>query len=305
MITTSNAVMSIILLFRRIIRHVCWLALGLGLLTLTGCSTLKLVYNQSDDLLYWWVDGYADLQETQKPLVRNALSDLQKWHRQQQLPEYIALLQEMRTMAPNDITPTQVCAMTEKMKNSFVTLLHHIEPASTQLAVQLHADQLKSIRKRFDKTNKDWREDWLEGSDDKRLRHRVKQALHRLEDFYGKLDAPQREVLTLWLTQSPFDPRASYAERERRQADSLHTLQRMAQIGTANASTQSLLRAWTDRVFHSPNESYHAYNQAMWQKNCEGFAKLHNSTTPVQRQRMVETLQGYENDFRVLSAQKK
>ena len=280
-------------------------AVGLSLLALSGCSTLKLVYNQSDDLLYWWVDSYADLQDTQKPFVRSTLTDLQKWHRQQQLPEYIALLQEMRAMAPNDITPTQVCAMTDKMKNSFLTLLRHTEPANTQLAVQLSAEQLKSIRKRYDKTNKEWREDWLDGSDEKRLRYRMKQALNRLEDFYGRLDTPQRDVLSEWLTHSVFDARISYAERERRQADSLQTLQRMAQTGAANTTSQSMLRGWVERVFHSPNERYHAYSQALIQENCEGFAKLHNSTTTEQRQRFVESLRGYENDFRILLSQKK
>jgi hypothetical protein len=297
--------MSFILVFRQIIRHVSVWAVGLSLLALSGCSTLKLVYNQSDDLLYWWVDSYADLQDTQKPFVRSTLTDLQKWHRQQQLPEYIALLQEMRAMAPNDITPTQVCAMTDKMKNSFLTLLRHTEPANTQLAVQLSAEQLKSIRKRYDKTNKDWREDWLDGSDEKRLRYRMKQALNRLEDFYGRLDTPQRDVLSEWLSHSVFDARISYAERERRQADSLQTLQRMAQTGAANTTSQSMLRGWVERVFHSPNERYHAYSQALIQENCEGFAKLHNSTTTEQRQRFVESLRGYENDFRILLSQKK
>ena len=305
MITTSNAAMSFILFFRRIIRHVC-LALSLtSLLLLSGCSTLKLVYNQSDDLLYWWVDGYANLQDNQKPLVRSALSDLQKWHRQQQLPEYIALLQEIRALAPQDISAPQVCAMTEKMKTSFLGVLRHIEPAGTQLAAQLSAEQLKSIRQRYDKTNKDWRDDWLEGSDEKRMRYRYKQALNRLEDFYGSLDTPQRETLQQWLSGSHFDARISYAERERRQADSLQTLQRIAQAGSANASTQSLLRAWVDRAFQSPNERYQAYNQTLTQDNCEGFAKLHNSTTPAQRQRLADTLRGYENDFRLLMAQKK
>ncbi len=276
-----------------------------ALLTFTGCSTIKLVYNQSDDLLYWWVDGYADLQDAQKPFVRNTLNDLHKWHRQQQLPEYIVLLQEMRALAPNDITPTQVCAMTEKMKSSFLNLLRRVEPTGTQLAVQLNADQLKSIRKRYDKTNKDWREDWLEGSEEKRLRYRVKQALNRLEDFYGRLDTPQRDVLHQWLASSVFDPRASYAERERRQADSLQTLQRMAQTGVANGTSQTLLRQWIDRVFHSPNDAYHAYSQTLWQENCEGFAKLHNSTTAEQRLRFADSLLGYENDFRILLSQKK
>jgi hypothetical protein len=296
--------MLFILLLRRIIRQASvWLTL-LMLVTLSGCSTIKLVYNQSDDLLYWWIDAYADLQDGQKQFTRDTLTEVQRWHRQQQLPEYIALLQKMRAMAPNDITPAQVCAITEDMKTSFTTVLRFVEPASTRLAVQLKPEQLRSVRKRFDKTNKDWRKDWLDPDAEDRLQYRNKQALNRLEDFYGRLDTPQREVLRRWLSESVFDPVLSYAERERRQADTMQTLQRMAQEGSATAPAQALLHGLIERSFNSPNERYRAYNRVLWQENCEGFAKLHNSTTPAQRKRMVESLQGYENDFRILMGQK-
>ena len=276
----------------------------LALVALSGCSTIKLVYNQSDDLLYWWMDAYVDFQDNQKQFTRDTLSNLQRWHRQQQLPEYVAMLKRVQTMAPNDITPAQVCGVTEDIKSSFVTLLRFIEPEATRLGVQLTPEQLRNVRKRYDKTNKDWREDWLEGSAEKRLKYRTKQALNRLEDFYGRLDAPQREVLRQWLNESVFDATTSYAERERRQADSLQTLQRMAQAGEASATTQALLRGWIDRSFNSPIERHRAYGQALWQENCEGFAKLHNSTTPAQRQHLAESLRGYENDFRNLMSKK-
>ena len=254
-------------------------------------------------MIYWWLDGYADLQGEQKQFTRDALNDLQRWHRQQQLPEYVALLQKARSMALQDITAPQVCAVTDDMKTSFLVLLRHIEPAAARLGTQLKSDQLQHMRKRYEKTNKEWRSDWLEGSAEKRLRYRTKQALNRLEDFYGRLDDPQREVLNQWLSNSAFDAALNYAERERRQADSLQTLQRMADSGSTSTA-QSLLRAWTDRAFNSPNESYRQYSQALWQENCNGFAKLHNSTTPAQRQRLVETLRGYESDLKTLISQK-
>jgi hypothetical protein len=296
--------MSFILILSRIIRHASvWLALA-ALFSLSGCSTIKVVYNNSEDLMYWWLDSYADLQGEQKQFTREALTDLQRWHRQQQLPEYVALLKRMQSMAPNDITPAQVCAVTEDMKTSFVTLLRFVEPANTKLASQLKPEQLISIRKRFDKTNKTWKEDWLDPNAEDRLRYRIKQATNRLEDFYGHLDKPQRDVLHKWLSESIFDPKLSYAERERRQADSMQTFQRMAQEGSATAQAQSMLRGLTERSFNSPNERYRAYNRELWNENCEGFAKLHNSTTPAQRQRMVEALRGYEQDFKTLMAQK-
>ena len=296
--------MSFILILRRIIRHASvWLALA-ALFGLSGCSTIKVVYNNSEDLMYWWLDSYADLQDSQKQFTRDALADLQRWHRHQQLPEYVALLKRMQAMAPNDITPAQVCAVTEDMKTSFVTLLRFVEPANTKLASQLKPEQLISIRQRFDKTNKTWKEDWLDPNTEDRLRYRTKLATNRLEDFYGRLDKPQRDALHKWLSESIFDPKLSYVERERRQADSLQTFQRMVQEGGATAQAQALLRGLTERSFNSPNERYRAYNRELWNENCEGFAKLHNSTTPAQRQRMVEALRGYEQDFKTLMAEK-
>jgi hypothetical protein len=304
MITTSKAFMSFILILQRIIRHASvWVALA-ALMTLSGCSTIKVVYNNSDDLIYWWIDGYADLQGEQKQFTRDTLAELQRWHRQQQLPEYVTLLKRMQAMAPNDITPAQVCTVTEDMKTSFVTLLRFVEPANSKLASQLKPEQLVSIRQRFDKTNKTWKEDWLDPKSEDRLRYRIKQATNRLEDFYGRLDKPQRDALHKWLSESIFDPKLSYAERERRQADSMQTFQRMAQDGSATAQAQAFLRGLTERSFNSPNERYRTYNRELWNENCEGFAKLHNSTTPAQRQRMVEALRGYEQDFKTLMAQK-
>ena len=302
MITTSKAFMSFILIFRRIIRHasVC-LALA-ALVGLSACSTVKVAYNNIDDVMYWWLDSYADLQDHQKQFTREALVDLQRWHRQQQLPEYVALLKRLQTLMPQDITPAQVCAVTEEMRTSFVTLLRYVEPANAKLASQLKPEQLRSIRQRFDKTNKTWREDWLEPSVEERLRYRTKQATNRLEDFYGRLDKPQRDALHMWLSESSFDPALSYAERERRQVDSLQTFQRMTQEGSAPAQAQALLRGLTERTLNSPNERYRLYNRALWNENCEDFAKFHNSTTPAQRQRLVEALRGYERDLKALMA---
>ncbi len=190
------------------------------------------------------------------------------------------------------------------MKTSFVTLLRFVEPANTKLASQLKPEQLISIRKRFDKTNKTWKEDWLDPNAEDRLRYRTKQATNRLEDFYGRLDKPQRDALHKWLSESIFDPKLSYAERERRQTDSMQTFQRMAQEGSATAQAQALLRGLTERSFNSPNERYRTYNRELWNENCEGFAKLHNSTTSTQRQHMVEALRGYEADFKILMTQR-
>jgi hypothetical protein len=280
---------------------------GLGvwvLLLLGGCSTIALVYRQADDVVYWWLDGYVDLQGQQKPFVQHSLAHLHQWHRQTQLPEYIVFLQKVRALAPHDIQPEQTCAIIQEVQNSLIGVLQHIEPDASKLISQLSATQLQHVRQKYDKLNKEWREDYLEGSDEKRLRFRTKQATKRLEDFYGNLDAPQRAVLQQWLTKSVFQPGLSYDERLRRQADALQTFTRIAQHGVSPSAAQAQFRSWVERSFESPDEAYHTYSLALKKENCEGFAKLHNSMSPAQRERLAENLRNYEGVFQGLLAKK-
>ncbi len=277
----------------------------LALVLLSGCSSLKLVYNQADEAAYWWLDGYVDLTDKQKPLVKDTLRYLHQWHRQTQLPEYVALLRRVRAMAPHDVQADQVCAVTQEMQNSFIAVLHQVEPEATKLISQLSDAQLQRIRKKYDKLNQDWREDYMDGSEEKRMRYRNKQLLNRLEDFYGGLEAPQREVVQKWLQSSTFNPTISFKERQRRQADALQTFGRIAHSGSQSSSATKLqLRAWVERSFTPPEESLYIYSQTLRQENCEGFAKLHNSTTRAQRERLAENLLQYENIFQSLAVKK-
>ena len=270
-------------------------------IALSGCSTWRLAYNQSENLAYWWVDRHLDLSSEQKPLVREALADWHRWHRQQQLPQYLEFVQRAQGMALRNVSADEVCAWSRDVQGSLVQLARQIEPAATQLLVQLQAPQLRQLRERYDVGNADWREEWLDGSAEQRLRHRHKQALGRLEDAYGRLDTAQRELLLQWLSQSGYDPAMAYAERLRRQADSIQTMERLRQPNThAQTHAGGLARGWIDRAFESPEPRHREYAQALWLNNCQGFARLHNSTSPEQRQRLLQTLRTYEQDIRGL-----
>ena len=288
----------------RIIRHGCYLWGVLAFILMTGCSTVQIAYNQADEVVYWWLDGYVDLTDKQKPFVKETLRHLHQWHRQSQLPEYVVFLQKVRALAPHEIQAEQACSIMQDVQNAFVTLVHHVEPESVQLIGQLQASQFQNIRKKYDKLNKNWREDYMDGSDDKRMRYRAKQLLSRLEDFYGNLDTPQKEIIKQWIAKSSFNPATSYADRLRRQNDAIQTFTRISQSSSGSSASQAQLRGWLDRSLHPPEEVLHKYSLNLKQENCEGFAKLHNSTTRAQRERLAENLLQYENILHSLALKK-
>ncbi len=290
---------------------VCWsriigLLLCLGLLH--GCSAIKLGYNNAPDLIYWWLDGYADLTEVQSLKARDDLARLQQWHRTTELPKIVELLQTAQHLAPGNTSEEKVCGLFADVRMRFDAAMTQAEPAAVTLAMGLSTAQLSRIETKFLKTNAEWRDDWMAGSLAKLQAKRLKTAIERSEEFYGSLEDHQVSVLRDFIARSDFDPQVSYAERLRRQQDLVRTLRQVSALsgdvrpGVPQAT--AALRAYLNRSVNSPNPAYRTYLEKEIADNCKALALLHNSTTPAQRERAVRRLAAYERDARELSAQR-
>lgn len=55
-------------------------------LAMGGCSAVRLGYNTSPTLVYWWLDSYFDFDSDQSARVRDDLQSVQEWHRKNELP---------------------------------------------------------------------------------------------------------------------------------------------------------------------------------------------------------------------------
>ena len=280
----------------------------LGLLAVAGvlqaCSVMKLAYNQAPDLAYWYLDDYLDLTGEQSLRVKASLSQLQAWHRQTQLPVYITALQQLQQQIPSDITAAAACKVATDIRNNLGAVAHRAESLAAGVAIMLQPGQLKHLEKKFAKTNAKAEDEMEEDREKTRQGKRYEQMLSRAESLYGTLDEPQRAVIARRLEQSRFDVRVLFAEKKRRQHDALQTLQPMATGQSSAAQAQAALRGLVERTMNPLEPVYRRYLDQLSQENCQSFAELHNSTTPAQRSKAVETLKGYEQDFRILNESK-
>ncbi|WP_293636108.1 DUF6279 family lipoprotein [Polaromonas sp.] len=280
----------------------------LGLLAVAGvlqaCSVVKLAYNQAPDLAYWYLDTYLDLTGEQSLRVKASLNQLQAWHRQTQLPVYITALQKLQQQLPSDTTAAAACAVAADVRNNLGAVARQAESLAAGVAVMLQPTQIGHLAQKFAKTNAEAEDELQDDSGKTRQGKRYRQLLSRAESLYGTLDEPQRAVIARRLEQSRFDLRVLFAERQRRQRDTLQTLQPMAAGQSSPAQAQTALRGLIERTLNPMEPAYRRYLDQLGQENCQGFAELHNSTTPAQRSKAVETLRGYEQDFRILNERK-
>ena len=66
-------------------------ALGL-LVLLAACSLGQLGYDHADTIAYWWLNGYVEFDNSQRPWVRQRIDTLYAWHRHTQLKTYVPIL---------------------------------------------------------------------------------------------------------------------------------------------------------------------------------------------------------------------
>jgi hypothetical protein len=274
------------------------------LLVLQGCSAVKLAYNQADTVLYWRLDSYVDFSEEQAPRVREGLVQFQQWHRRTQLPAYAALLARVRPQLAEAITPAQACLIFEQARGLFDASLDPAQWPLLWLASDLSEEQLRHLERKQASSDADWKKEWLSVSSERLAEARFEQWLSRSEMIYGSLDEAQKAALRAGLAASAFEPQRHFAERLRRQQDLRQALRRIRDDKLGPEPARAHLKAYLERALASPDPAYQRYAQTQIREGCATFARLHNATTPAQRAAAMQTLKGYEDDFRLLAAQR-
>ncbi len=268
---------------------------------LTACTAARLAYNQAHNATYWWLDSHVDFNNGQSTPVRGDINAFFQWHRANELPVYAGLLQRWQTLASQDMTGAQVCAEFDVIRQRIDRAADASVQPMARLALQLDAAQLEHLKSRQAKSNAEFADDFLQASEDARIEKRFDRALSRSEMLYGSLSSAQKELLRNNIKASPFDPERTQTERLRRQADLLQTV-KDAQAAPGTAAER--VRGHIARIVQSATPGYKAYADELVRVGCAQFAQLHNATTPEQRAHAVRVLKGYENDLRVLSAQR-
>jgi len=164
---------------------------------IASCGIIKIAYNNSPALAFWWLDDYFNFNNTQQTILKPALQRLYNWHRADQLPVYIALL-----------TSIQIESV----------------PIIVEIAPLLSDTQLKQFQAKLDERAKKWKKEWWQETKKDQLEARYEKTQDFAEKMYGDLNNGQISLLKQSLTKAAISPEVSYAEIERRNEDALTIL---------------------------------------------------------------------------------
>jgi len=271
---------------------------------LTGCSAVRLGYNNLPDIASWWLDSYIDFSDTQGPQAKVALQKLQTWHRKEELPAIAELLVQAQTLAPQNITPEQACKIWESAQVRIESFIQESSRLAAPVVSQLSAKQLKHLEKEWASRNEDWKKQWLQGTPDSRIKKRVDLAAERFNSFYGDLNLEQRQVLKQQFLQSTWSPETGYQLRLKRQKEQLIALQAMSSEITKPAmplpQVEKTLQSLILQSVRPKDAGDLSKQLQLEQQACQNLAQLHNTMSPAQRLKAQRKLKDYETDVREL-----
>jgi hypothetical protein len=101
-----------------------WAVLGCLLIVaiLNGCSATQVIYNRADILIRWYLDDYVTLDRDQQARFDERLDALLEWHRQEELPEYVLLLDDALVILDTDVSLAATRSMAEGIESAAIRL---------------------------------------------------------------------------------------------------------------------------------------------------------------------------------------
>ena len=278
-------------------RKIAGLVLAVGLVALLGaCSSTTFVYNRLDGILPWYLDDYVELDSAQEEQLDNLLADFLAWHRQQELPRYVALLDQISADLDRPVSAVQVTATYAEMEQAGLRLQDASLDWLLTLGASLSEAQVGEFLAYLQEQQEEFEEKYLERSD-REFREDSYQALEdSLQDYLGRLSDEQRQRL-----------RAASLDLQRSDAAWLQEravwLQRLEQLLQRQPGWQQRLREAVALRYEKVSEHYRAVFEHNLEVICAAVAGVLDSRSEKQDRRLRAELRDLREDLQTLIAE--
>ncbi|RCS56804.1 hypothetical protein DU000_10715 [Parvibium lacunae] len=280
-----------------------WHFAGLLVLTLglTGCSAVKLTYQNLDTLILFWLNRYVALDGSQETWAKERITQYLQWHRQTQLPLYVTQLESLQLqLQQGDVKLADARRLNQTLRQFGVTLLEQALPDLVELSFRLRPEQLTQLEQRFQKDNKTYRQTFLAPPPAERLQARAEKMLDRI-GWLVDLNRSQAQEIRQLTAQYPVNLFTPLEERQARQQEVLDLLRQVQQGNLDREQTKQRLHHLFQAV---PLLSQDEGRRNILRDNVEKNLLITQATlallTPEQRQQSAKKLANWARDLRDL-----
>jgi hypothetical protein len=200
-------------LVRRSLRVVL---LALGILGLSACSRVELVYNQLDWLVPIYLESLVELEDDQRGVLEREVEALLTWHCTTHLGEYAGLLRAAGgDIEAGRMTAARVWAYSGRIEDYWRELMREVSPSLARLLSMASDAQVTELFEGLARRNAEARERFIGESPEALREGYVERLQEQAERWVGPLREDQLEQVRVW--SEAFEPlgELGMAQRQR------------------------------------------------------------------------------------------
>ncbi len=262
----------------------------------SGC-VIRVVYNQLDWLLLWYVEDYVDLDATQESQAKLLIARTLDWHRASQLPRYAGLT---RTLLAGTDTPPGAAFLAERyteIVQLWDELLWRTSPDVAGVLRTLSDRQVEELFAALARKNRELEREYSGSSAAARRLKQDKAILRVFRRFTGRLQ-PDQEALVRRQTAGFHDLSADWLQRRAAWQQAFRALM------ASRKSNPDFVAQFTQLALN-PNQfdtgRYRTLVEDNQRRSFAMVAAVLGTLTPSQSQQLRKNLTTYAGDFEALS----
>ncbi|MCO7224844.1 DUF6279 family lipoprotein [Pleionea sp. CnH1-48] len=267
------------------------LLLSLGL---SGCG-ISFWYNNLDWIASWYIDDYVELTDEQEGQLELLINSKVRWHRQEQLPQYVSWLRQVYADIENETLPDQWLHHEQQMETFYLSLVHNISSDMIGMLGELNEEQISELEANLIDREKDWIEEYVDLDEQQQIKKRRKQIRKSVKGWIGRLTSSQEKLIDEW--SRAVTPTAKFRSEYRQQW-------RESFIEQLRQPSTEASQAQLKRLIETPRHLRSAEYEKAFEENSDIARdytfKLLTMLTKKQKRRLLSEIEDYIEVFEEL-----
>ncbi|HEY6822223.1 MAG TPA: DUF6279 family lipoprotein [Burkholderiales bacterium] len=261
---------------------------------LSGCSAMRMAYENADTFLRWRLTSYLDVHGEDSDRLDDAIDAFLGWHRAEALPRYAGIADDAATRLARRLSREDLVwgydSLVMQARESLRVAAEKLAPSLDRL----DAAQIRHMESRFAEDNRKFAREYLRGSEKERRQKRLERNIERMEEWVGRLSEEQVQRVQQYSERAPLFDEHRDRERKRLQAEFLAVVR----AHEAQKRLPELAANW-DR---GRDAEYRTANAALLREYYAMVLDIDRTLSAPQRARAVARMRAFAEDFTALAS---
>lgn len=168
-------------------------------IVLSGCSATRLLYNQLDWGVVWYLNGFFSLTGEQKGALRESVERNLEWHRKTQLPQYAEFARALDQDIAGEITVEMLDQRNIEIIGFWDAFVLHTVSDVAAFFLLLDQEQNDEFLEKLEDENHELWDEYAGETPEERIERRERSAIKAIRRVMGGLDDDQKELIRSYM----------------------------------------------------------------------------------------------------------